>query len=597
MDVELERNINEAIDYLKKISNDIPSFDLMDPIAKMMLVSLLHETQKVKDYVDGVGDKIVERFCENFIPRREIEAMPSIAVVGAKFKPRKDAEPISVGGGVTFNYKLGDSKQQISYAPIFNTLMIPVNNIYVLNHCRLSVGTNSTAISMESPSTLWVGIETKAEIETLKGLSLLIEGANGISPEHIYVGQENYDLGFADMTKMEDIEMIEPFDAQQSSGQFFSIIENWKDTMLNVPDRSLVYITDEIKDRDLFKPRAYPRAFQNWLESSALNCFKENTLWLRLEFPKDYIVPNLCSVSINVLPVVNVEVESVTLTQTSPIAKLQKQENSYFLQVVETSTAAHKQGFNMTGDDIIIRDFDASSYHDGNLYRDVRNIYNHFIDDYYAFIEYKGIKDGETITQLRNLINRIGKGVGTYSPKYSFDSGTYVMKNMNQYPQTSSVKVSFATTLGKLGNMPKEGETMENKKLPAIEKDMVVMVSGMGGADKASVDDKYELLRYYSLTNDRLYTKKDIEAFLRKEIIAEFGKEEFKRIFIKMHIEGAAGECKLQRGLYITVEFKDKKNYEKAIDSSFKQRMCHKIKAHSCISMPIIMELLSLEVF
>ena len=64
-----------------------------------------------------------------------------------------------------------------------------------------------------------------------------------------------------------------------------------------------------------------------------------------------------------------------------------------------------------------------------------------------------------------------------------------------------------------------------------------------------------------------------------------------------MHIEGAAGECKLQRGLYITVEFKDKKNYEKAIDSSFKQRMCHKIKAHSCISMPIIMELLSLEVF
>ena len=73
---------------------------------------------------------------------------------------------------------------------------------------------------------------------------------------------------------------------------------------------------------------------------------------------------------------------------------------------------------------------------------------------------------------------------------------------------------------------------MENKKLPAIEKDMVVMVSGMGGADKASVDDKYELLRYYSLTNDRLYTKKDIEAFLRKEIIAEFGKEEFKRIFI-----------------------------------------------------------------
>ena len=31
--------------------------------------------------------------------------------------------------------------------------------------------------------------------------------------------------------------------------------------------------------------------------------------------------------------------------------------------------------------------------------------------------------------------------------------------------------------------------------------------------------------------------KMDIEAFLRKEIMAEFGKDEFKRIFIKINIE------------------------------------------------------------
>ena len=585
MDIELERNINDAIEYLKKFSDDIPNFNLMDPIAKMMLVSLLHETQKVKDYVDGVGDKIIERYCENFIPRREIEAMPAIAVVEAKFKPKKDTETINVGTGATLNYKLGDSKQQINYVPLFNTLMIPNNDIIVLTQNSLKIGDNSYDVSIDCSNCLWLGIETKAEIETLKGLSVLINGADGIIPEHIYVGTGNYELGFADMTKLEDIELTEPFDAQQSSGKFFSMIENWKDAILNVPDKSLFYITDSVTDRDLFKPRVLS------------DSIKVNAVWLRMEFPKDYVVPSSCTAAINVLPVVNVEVESVTLTQNSPIAKLQKQENSYFLQVIETSTTAYKQGFNMTGEDIIIRDFDASAYHDGNLYRDVRNIYNHFIDDYYAFIEYNGIKDGETITQLRSLINRIGKGVGTSNSRYSFDSGTYVMKNMNQYPQTSSVKVSFATTLGKMGNAPKMNETMENKKLPSIEKDLRVIIPGLGGTDKANVDDKYELLRYYSLTNDRLYTKKDVEAFLRKEIIAEFGKEEFKRIFIKMHIEGTAGERKLQRGLYISIEFKDKKNYEKAVDSSFKQRMCHKIKAHSCISMPIILELINFEVF
>ena len=52
MDIELEKNINVAVEYLKEISNEKLDFRLMDPIAKMMLVSLLHESQKIKDYVE-----------------------------------------------------------------------------------------------------------------------------------------------------------------------------------------------------------------------------------------------------------------------------------------------------------------------------------------------------------------------------------------------------------------------------------------------------------------------------------------------------------------------------------------------------------------
>ena len=88
-----------------------------------------------------------------------------------------------------------------------------------------------------------------------------------------------------------------------------------------------------------------------------------------------------------------------------------------------------------------------------------------------------------------------------------------------------------------------------------------------------------------------MYTKKDIEAFLRKEVIAEFGKCEYKHIFIRQNIEGAVGQAKLQRGLYITIEFKDKKNYDRANDSSFSHRIQQKIISRSCIAMPIIVNL------
>ena len=36
-------------------------------------------------------------------------------------------------------------------------------------------------------------------------------------------------MDFSDMSKMEDLNLAEPFDSQQSSSQFFSIIENWKE--------------------------------------------------------------------------------------------------------------------------------------------------------------------------------------------------------------------------------------------------------------------------------------------------------------------------------------------------------------------------------
>jgi hypothetical protein len=87
----------------------------------------------------------------------------------------------------------------------------------------------------------------------------------------------------------------------------------------------------------------------------------------------------------------------------------------------------------------------------------------------------------------------------------------------------------------------------------------------------------------------------DIDAFLRKELLAEFGKDEFRRIFVKMSIEGAGGPQQLQRGLYINIEFKDRKNYEHAQSMAYDRLMEQRIRNRSCIAMPIIITLKNLE--
>ena len=595
MDVDLQKRINEAVQALGQISAQPIDFSQMDPVAKMMLVALVSESQKIQDYADTSTDRIVERFCTDFIPRQKVEAMPAVCLLRPLLKPRSEGGLVPVGSGAMFTYKNPNGKGTLNYIPLFNTSLLPHTGVYTLNHRQVHSADNVIDIEMEKPNQLWVGIQTNSELNNMKGLSMLIKGTNGITPEHIFVATANQELDFSTMHEMENIEMAEPFDAQQSSDTFFSLIENWKENLLNVTNGSIIYITDETNDRDVFKPRQFPRVFQQWLESEVLDYFDANTVWLRFDFPEGYVVPNDAEVLFNVLPVTNVDVCSLMLTQAQPIAKLQQADEAFFLRILETSTNANKQGFNMTSDEIIIRDFDAQCYNNGTLYRDVRNLYNRFIDDYYAFIEYNGIKDGEVLKTLRETINLLGKSVGQQNEKFKFDSGTFVMKNMNQYPPTNTTKVSFITTMGRIGNTPRAGEKMENKNEPALEQDAPILISAMGGVDKATADERYELLRFYALTNDRLYTRMDIDAFMRKELLAEFGKEEFKRIFIKMNIEGAAGADTLQRGLYIDIEFKDHKNYKHASKISLDRLLEQRIRNRSCIAMPIIITLKDLE--
>lgn len=576
-------------------------YQLMDPIAKMMLVALLYETQKIRDVIDGFDQKLIDRFCENFIPMQDVEAMPALAVVSPLFKKNKDSDCIQIGSGVSFTYKEKSSKTAISYLPLFKNMLVPYEDIYVLTRNRLTSKEYVYEIQMEKPNILWIGIHTKAEVELLEGFSFFLNKKDNVYPQAISVmGSSVESIEFSTMNRMEDIEMLEPFDAQQVSTRFLSVFEYWKERLQELPGGVLVTITDKTRNRDLFKKRAYPRVFQNWLESDVLNCFNDETLWLQVEFPENYIVSDDCEVIFNAIPVVNVDLNSVTLTQAAPVAKLQKQDGSFFVSVLETSNAAHKQGFSMSAEEFVIRDFDAHCYHHGDLYRDIRNLYNRFVEDYYAFIEYNGLKDGQDIKRLKELVNKIAKSVGEKNDKFKFDSGTYVMKNIKQATNSSVTKVSFLTTQGALGNVlhvtaGTDSSKLECKKLPVTESNVPVVVSALGGKDKATADQRYELIRYYSLTNDRLYTKMDVEAFVRKELIAIYGKEEFKRISINVHVEGTAGQKFVQRGLYVDIEFKDKKNYMLAVENNQEIKLQRQIIDNSCISMPITISLINLD--
>lgn len=590
MDSIIQKNIDELLSEFKKSGET-----LNDPVAKLMVTALLHQAQKIKDEISVLPERVVERLCDYYIPRNKVSATPALCLVQPIVKAKKGLAANFLAEGASYAFKI-DNKTSLTYYPLLKNCVLPIAGMHTLTDKALVSKGIRTNLNLNCKGKVWLGLEMSADIESLQNVSFYIRSNSRIFPEKIYVGNDMTELSFADASKFTDIPLMFPFDSQQVNPSSIEVFSNWQRLLSDNEDGRLVYIDDALVDRDVFKYSAYPKTFQQYLESSDLDKFENNTLWILFDFGDNLDVPSDIEIVPNVVPVVNVSLNSVTLTQSSPIAKLDKGDGAYYLTIVETSLPVQKQGFGTRNEDIVVRDFDANCYNKDILHRDVRNLYNRFIEDYHAFVDYHSLKDGELIRTLRELVNKIGKSVVSASENKShFDEGTYVMRSVGLIGKTSIIKVSYLTTNGRLGNFPKSGMVMENKKDVALEKDVRVISSATGGEDKASVDQCYEMLRYYTLTSDRLFTKMDIDAFLRLQLLKEFGKDEMKRINYDISIQGTPGDAKLARGLYIDIRFKDEKNYRKAADMALDKKLHRLIVDKSCISMPIIVSLISLE--
>lgn len=563
-----------------------------DPVAKLMLTALLNQARKIQDDLERIPAKIIERLCSTFVPKQRIDAIPAICMVNPSPKIRRDASPFLMTEGAYFSYKI-DPKLSLPYYPIYKNLFLPFENTYLLTPKYLEKPSGRTEIQFGKEGQVWLGLELCSETDTLHNASFLIKGTGGIMPKKVTLALGDEEIAFSSADQFDRIDLAEPFDSQQMNSGMLEVMNIWQRDIADDTSSSLLYITDSRSDRDLFKCCAYPKVFRHYMESNDLDMFGSNILWIMFDFGNDYVVPDGIEIMPNVIPVANVMVNHVNLTQTAPIARLDKNDGTFFMTILESPLTSQRQGFNENKEGFTVRDFDVSTYDADELYRDVRVLYNRFVDDYHAFIEYHGLKDGESLRALREMVNRIAKSVSAAPDnRKHFDNGTYAMRNIKMSEQPATVKVSFLTTAGKLGNAPKAGSVMENRKDAALGKDVTVVSSASCGTDKVSVDTLYEMLRYYTLTVDRLYTKMDIDAFVRLQIAKEFGPEEAQRINHTIEIHGAGGQSRLLRGLYIRLSFKDSKNYEKARLCSFDIKLKQGIEHRACLSMPVIINMI-----
>ncbi|MCH5224523.1 MAG: hypothetical protein J1D77_00940 [Muribaculaceae bacterium] len=604
----MDASIKKEIERLKEELESSAEV-MQDPVALLMLTAVSHQVKKLEDEMEEIPERVTERLAADFLPPGSIEPVPALCLVKPSLKSKRDIKPHEIPDNVLFTYKSPEGP--ITYTPLFKNLIVPYENLLVLSPSRLKKLASDPHIEDHIKGHVWVGIKNGSEISTLRGVSFLIKNSFGLMPVQINLcqrtegpdGSWGRDLMFSDASHPDSIPLSEPFDARQMSPTMVNVFTVWRNAFREDKDRQLLVINDPFTSRDEFKPGNNPfvSRYIKYFESSLLSEW-DNYLWLDLDFGEQ-ILPEDIDVEMNIVAVVNVNINTVTLTSSSPVARLNK-EGSQFVSVLETPLKNRKLGYPSNRSEFTIRDFDTDIFKPGRLYREVRRLYNNFIDDYYAFTEFHGLKDGESLKTLREVVNKIGEGADKTNPgSKRYEEGVYAMKNLSS--GSLAVKVTYLTTLGSQGNLPQtmrrnrdgewEPDTMENKKDAALEKDIPVVCNYDCGRDKAKVDEVYELLRYHSMTRNRLFTKMDIEAYTRVELMKFFGKSEKDRMEIQLSVMGAPGFRSLHRALYVKIYFKDKRNCIKAMDMGLDKRLTRGIEDHSCLSMPVIVILHSLE--
>ena len=76
MDSVIQSNIDELMIDLKKAG-----MNMDDPVSKLMVSTLLYQAQKIKDEIECIPDKVIDRLCSYFIPKNKLDAMPSLCFV------------------------------------------------------------------------------------------------------------------------------------------------------------------------------------------------------------------------------------------------------------------------------------------------------------------------------------------------------------------------------------------------------------------------------------------------------------------------------------------------------------------------------------
>lgn len=497
MDVKVR---NKVAEIQQALEQDEQRISLSDPVAKMMLVALAHQSCEIERKMDQTVERLSERFCDQVLLQSNLKAQPAVTVLS--IGNGRECTPYFIDENDAFTYK----PTKCNYRPIFKTRIVPGRLMACFMNNTLLQPDNqpvqATWPDNRYNKELWLAFDAAGEVNTLEDVMIALSHPLPDDSLTAEVGDVQIPLSLV----MEDM--------PRTLNSNFMLAEFWKKSLVYYG--LWLYRFGKCSNKRTLHRGEIPAWIMDSYAQEILEPFIGNRfLWIRIKTDRGISLPLDTAILLNCIPAVNYDIQDVKLNYSEPIQRLENDKTgTYFLDVVQNQEQAQ---------DFFIRDFDVNQYDNERIREDVTNLYRHYVNDYFAFVDSNSLHDGATLRSLRQSMMQVYDSLDEFrSGNVRRYGGTYAIRNPrnNQQPMV----LTYFTTNGERGNLLRRGGrlTSTNAAVGAVE----ALIDATGGRNKVrDVKTRKELARHIVNSNDRLFTKMDLLQYCKMEFMRAFGEE------------------------------------------------------------------------
>lgn len=533
---------HKAEEIMRALEGEQREISMADPVAKMLLVALAHQSDELGRKIDSTVSRVAANLCREAILGSEFRPLPALSVL--KIGNGPEYTPYRIDEKVEFTYP----KTKCCYRALFPALVVPgdVTGFYCDGSLHYPMQEPVEADEPLHDAELWVAYSPANDVETLENVVIAVNHPLGDgSPVTARVGDVTYPL-------IPVSESVAPW----LEGSYM-LTEYWRRHLVfmrlwlyrfGAPDVESPLLTEEM-----------PGWFLDMYEPETLSPFSgRRHLWIRITSP-GLSVPDDSHIEFNCLPVANYDIHTVKLSYTEPMRPLDNPKTgAQFFELIEDPEQT---------EDYFVRDFDIDQYDDRRIAEDIRNLYDHYVDDYYAFVDNNSLNDGAVLRSLRQSMLQVVDSIPSSQTSKTY-AGSYLIRS----PKNSGrpVVVKYLTTQGARGNLLKEMTKLTCSY--AAPGAVVALIGAEGGRDKISGQTGlHEQAAFTLASNDRLFTDIDIRRYCRLEFLRALGETAMRYCTISLTHGSRPVGNHIERCVTVTFAFTSETHYRTALELNFAQ--------------------------